>query len=283
MLRRVLLLLMPTVLLTPASPVAADLIISSLGSTTTIDFESTLTGSNIGQFSGAGFEAGTSTSGRLDSNAWKVTGLSDGNLDFGGTGTSGDYARGTDNNSATTAGIYAFDATADGGSMGLGVQPAGSDFTPGSLTLRLRNETGGNVTSFDIGYDLRVYNDQNRANSLNFEYSFDDTNYTQVSFFDYISDEAAAGTASWNLEFSKSTTLSGLNLANGDNLYFRWVGDDVSGGGSRDQFHIDNIDIAFNAAAVPEPASLGLLLTAAGGFYLLRRKKEKGQEAEKGV
>lgn len=242
-------------------PAQADLVISSPGTTTSIDFESSLSGSNNGTYSGAGFDPGASMAGRLDSNSWKITGLSDGDLQFGDTGITGDFARGTDGNGTSTGGVYAFDASSDGGSIGFGLQPTGNDFNPGALTLRLRNETGAVVNSFDIGYQVRIRNDQNRASSLKFSYSLDDANYIPVSFFDVISDQAASSTPSWELKFDGTTTISGLSLADGARLYFRWTGDDVSGSGARDEFHLDNIDMVFHAATVPEPAPVtGLIV-----------------------
>src|SRR5690606_5924466 len=70
--------------------------------------------------------------GELNSSHWRIKGLSDGNSIFGGSYSSGDFARGVSTGSVSNGGIYAF----DNGSTGrmLGVQPIGSDFTPGSFT-----------------------------------------------------------------------------------------------------------------------------------------------------
>ena len=251
----------------------ADVVILNSGVATNIDFESSLTGSNNGAFSGNGFSPGATTVGNLDSNSWSISGFGD-NVSFGGSASSGDPARGTATGAVSTGGFYAFDATADGGSIGLGVQPAGSDFTPGDIKLRLRNDTGSEITSFDVGYELRVFNDQPRANSFNFEYSFDDANYTQVPEFNFTSDLAAAATPTWALT-TFSSTISGLSLADGSNLYFRWTGNDDGGSGSRDQFQLDNIGITFNAASVPEPASLALFGAVAAGFGFRNRRRRK--------
>ncbi|MFQ5628413.1 MAG: hypothetical protein ACE5I1_06610, partial [bacterium] len=129
-------------------------------------------------FFGAGF-APTPGSGQLDSDAWRATGFSDGNGTFGGNYTSGDFARGTHSGGTGTGGIYAFDV--GGGNFILGVQPIGSDFTPGDFTLKMQNTTGGTVTDLKISYRVWYYNDNNRANSLDFSYSPDDIAYTSVS------------------------------------------------------------------------------------------------------
>lgn len=199
-------------------------------------------------FTGAGF-APSPTAGQLDSDTWSVTGLSDGALAFGDTGTSGDFARGSSSGGESTGGIYAFDT---GSNVILGVQPGGSDFTPGSFTLRMRNNSGSTVTSVDVAYDIFYYNDKERANSLNLSYSTDGTTFTAVSALDFTTPEAADSPSEpdWQSE-NKSTTISGLSLADGDLFYLRWTGDDESGSGARDEYGIDNISVSvLDATAV---------------------------------
>ena len=91
-------------------------------------------------FDGSGFQSNPTT-GQLDSDFWSITGLSDGDLAFGGTRTSNDYARGTDFDGATAGGIYAFELGEDSGDYILGVQPTAADFTPGDFTLKFTNNT----------------------------------------------------------------------------------------------------------------------------------------------
>jgi hypothetical protein len=60
----------------------------------------------------------------------------------------------------------------------------------------------------------------------------------------------------------------------GDFLFLRWTGDDVGGGGSRDEFVLDNIMLtAFAAAVAPEPSTFALLLGSLGYLLLLRRHR----------
>ena len=66
----------------------ADLAISMTGTPTLITFDTTLVGSNAGQFAGSGFE-NMPTAGRLDSNSWMVTGMDDGDTQWGGNHTTG--------------------------------------------------------------------------------------------------------------------------------------------------------------------------------------------------
>ncbi|NBD36582.1 MAG: hypothetical protein GVY30_11375, partial [Chloroflexi bacterium] len=94
-------------------------------------------------FDGSGF-APSPAAGQLDSDAWSVTGLSDGDVGFGDT-CSGDVdcARGPSTGGVSTGGVYAFDVGS--GDYILGIQPGGSDFTPGEFILKVQNTTGSTL------------------------------------------------------------------------------------------------------------------------------------------
>jgi|GEM_PF-1986603 len=196
-------------------------------------------------FTGSGFSA-TPTVGQLDSSQWRALGLSDGNGGFDGEHTSGDFARGSSSGGVTTGGVYAFTT---GSATALGAQGAGADFTPGSFDLRLENTTGETIQAVDISYQIWVYNDQNRANSLNLAFSFDDSTYTTVPELDYTTPEAASASPAW-FSVDREITLTGLGLAAGEFLYLRFASDDVGGSGSRDEFGIGDI----NVDIVPPPS-----------------------------
>jgi len=190
-------------------------------------------------FDGSGF-APTPNTGQLDSDIWRVTGLSDGDGTFGGTYTSGDFARGQSSGGVRTGGVYSFDV--GGGNTTLGVQPGSKDFTPGAFTLKVENTTGTTASDIYVSYKIWTYNDQDRANSLNFSWSLDDSTYTSVPTLDYTTPETADTTPTWT-SVDRSTTLTGVNLPAGSFLYLKWTGDDVSGSGSRDEYAIDDIEV----------------------------------------
>ena len=83
-------------------------------------------------FAGAGFDA-SPDDGMLDSDTWIVTGLSDGDVDFGLCFTTGDFARGSTMGGITTGGVYAADILDN---QALMVQPGADDFTPEHLLCR---------------------------------------------------------------------------------------------------------------------------------------------------
>lgn len=212
-----------------------------------IDFSSTITGVSNGAYTAAGFQA-TPTAGRLDSDAWAVTGWSNGNLAFGGTQTTAttDYTRGATAVAITTGGFYAYTgAPHTTENPCFMIQPGGSDFAPGTLTLRIRNNGAGFMNQVDVSYNLFIRNDHARSNSFNFSYSSDNSTYTAVSALDYTS-PAASDVLGWvqvGASPSRSTSITGLSIAPGDYFYIRWNSEDVGGSGSRDEFGLDDISL----------------------------------------
>jgi hypothetical protein len=237
---------------------SAQLNVVAEGVTYLIDFDNTVAGVNNGQFAGTGLEPAPAA-GRLNSNAWRVTGMSDGNTTFGGTHTAGDFARGSSTGGESTGGLYAFEVAP--GNITLGVQPAGSDYTPGTYTLLIENNTGDEINEIDIAYIVYVYNDQPRANLFNFAYSLDDVTYFTVPALNLTSPEAA-GAAVW-VANARSTTLTGLSIQPGESIYLQWQGDDVSGSGGRDEFALDDIEVTFRNTGVipPPPPAMGWQIT----------------------
>jgi len=188
--------------------------------------------------------AAAPTAGQLDSDAWRVLGLSDDTtVAFGEDHTADDFARGAAAGHPTTGGLYSFTTTP--GSPNFGFQGAGSDMTPGAITLKLVNSTGAAITDLTIAYEVWVYNDEVRGNTLVFAHDADDVApYTNVAALDFTSPEAADGVPAWVLT-TRTTALTGLNIANGANYYLRWSTDDSLGTtGSRDELAIDDIVIS---------------------------------------
>jgi len=195
---------------------------------------------NFDTFTGDGFDTNP-VAGQLDSDLWRVTGFSDGDGTFGGIHTTGDWARGPSSGGVGTGGVYAFDVGS--GNIILGAQSGGTDFTPGDIVLRLQNNTGSTVTQLNVSYDLWYLNDRPRANLLNLSYSFDDVTYTPIPALDFTTPEPADALPVWQ-SASRSTTLTGLNIASGASFYLKWTGDDVSGAGARDEYGLDNVQVA---------------------------------------
>lgn len=205
-----------------------------------IDFDNTALGVNEGVFAGTGFEA-TPVAGQLDADAWETTGMSDGSTTYGASASTGDFARGSSAGGVTSGGFYAFEV--EPSNYAIGIQPGGSDFTPGDLTMRIENNSGADITEINIGYVIWILNDQGRGNSLNFSWSTDNITYTPEATLDLTTADAADAIPVWT-DNGMGITLSGLTITNGSFFYIRWSSDDVSGAGSRDEIAIDDIEIS---------------------------------------
>jgi len=207
-----------------------------------INFDATVSGVNEGQYAGTGFTPNP-TAGQLNSNAFATTGMSDGSSVFGGTNLIGDFARSTSFGNVITGGFYAFEVSL--GNRAFGFQPGSSDFTPGSVTLRLQNQTGTTIETLRLSYTVYVRNDQGRSNNVNFSYSADNISFTQQPLLEIISPIAADGSPQWVAH--TYTVIVGMEaLANNDFYYLRWDSDDNGGSGSRDEFAIDDIQLTAN-------------------------------------
>lgn len=252
----------------------AQLSLTNGAPSATINFSNTMpttVGTNTSTtFSGAGFSPNptNATPGRLNSNAWAVLGWSDGDLNYGGTNTSGDYARGAHANQAVgiaTGGIYAYTGTPGSvANPALMFQGGGSDFDPGTLTLRLVNNGTTIITSIAISYNIFVRNDQSRADSLNFSYSSDNfvNSDNLVPSMDYGSIAGPDGLG-WVVVAgspSRSGTLStGVYVAPGQYFYLRWSHSSTATG-SRDELGLDDINItATYSGPCTQPTTQGVV------------------------
>ena len=231
------------------SQIGVPLQLTNMNSLVLIDFDNTVADVNSDQFSGSGFDP-TPSGGQLDADSWSLMGMSDGDLDFSASGTTGDYARGVSSSGVSTGGVYAFEAAAN--NRTLGFQPTGTDFTPGEVVLKMQNSSGMDLTSLQLSYLVYVYNDQNRSSSFSFSFSDDNSTYTTVPGLDLTTVQAADGSPTWEPN-SKSTLLdlTGSPIGNGSFLFLKWSSNDVSGTGSRDQIGLDDIGILPNPCTIP--------------------------------
>lgn len=198
---------------------------------------------NFTGFGGGGFNAAPSAT-QLHSKVWNFSGFSD-FFKPGQSNTGNDFGRGTTTPGVpVTGGIYGCTHTT--GNQSLWIQPSTNDFSGpngGTMNLQICNNSGSSITTLNINYDLLVYNDRDRANSFNFFYSTNGSTFIQVGALDYTSPSTASGTPEV-VTVPRSTTLTGLSIANGAMFYLRWFGNDVSGVGERDEFGLDNLVVS---------------------------------------
>ena len=215
-----------------------------------IDFDNTVDGVNLDTFQGSGI-AKTAESGQLDSDSWAFTGFSGGNIAFGGNSAEDStYENGPSEGDEIDTGIYAFNVgAADDENYTLGIQPGGTDFNPGTITLKIQNQNAANMTSVNIGYKVYVYNDQAASSKIAFNYSSDQGGINGYSVaeasLDVISPTASDLAPGWKAYY-RVATITGLSIAKDKFFYVRWSGSLVSGAGAQDEFAIDDIEVIAN-------------------------------------
>jgi hypothetical protein len=253
-------------------PAKGDLVVSSLDTPNVITFDTTLAGVNNGEFLGEGFHS-TPDNGQLDSDSWAVDAES-GTLSFGGSANPGtEFGRSqlSDPTSVNIGGIWSFDIA---GNSTLGIQPHGSYFTPGSITLRVRNDTGMTVSAWDVAYDIFHFNDSARSISIDFSYAVGTTtpgDFTSLSLLDFDSPAVGDATPVWSGPIVRSTTIT-ASVTDGSHLFLRWTfntSDQGSPASIQDEVALDNISVA----AVPEPSAIlfGVVVSAIGALALILR------------
>lgn len=200
-------------------------------------------------FTGAGFSP-TPAAGQLDADNWQITGCSDGDMLFGDTKITGDFARGVTSGNVTTGGVYGYSGGA-GTNQVLYFQPTADDLTPGTITQRYKNITGTLLTEIDFSYVIYLYNNEARATTLKLSYSMDNITFTPIPSADFTSLAAADA----NLyTYNRIVALTGLSIPNNALIYFKWSTDDLAGGaGNRDEFGLDNITLTAGSDPVPTP------------------------------
>jgi hypothetical protein len=199
-------------------------------------------------FTAAGF-APNPTATQIDSDIWRVVGLSDiANPPYGFTATTDDFARGTiGTNDPTSAGVYS-----PASNPALILQPTGSEIENGGfIEARIQNSSGSTATGFNIVFDWSYRNSADRSSNLQFSYSTDGTNFTPVSDAALVTPTTAgAATGTFTLQ-NEIVSLTGLNVPDQGFVYFRWTHLSSAGGGSRDEFGIDNVVVDATVTGPP--------------------------------
>lgn len=236
-----LILSSPTNGATIADGTAIGLIVTDdVAPASTLIFSENFTG-----FTGGGF-APTPAAGQIDSDIWRVVGLSDiANPAYGFTATTGDFARGQiTTNDPTTAGVYSLQSN-----QAMIIQASAAEMDLGGfIEARIVNTSGSTATGFDVAFDWVYRNNADRADSLTFSYSTDGTNFITVPAAAFTTPGALVAGATFTYQ-NETLSLGGLSVANGDAIYFRWTHASSAGSGSRDEFGIDNVTVSTTGGA----------------------------------
>ncbi len=179
--------------------------------------------------------------GQLCSDSWAIFGMSEGSVDFGGSGTSGDFARGTTNGGVTTGGLYSLNRP--GGDHAIWIQPGGSDFDGGAarMVFRSQNNSGATMNGVFVSFEYLYLNNDTRASNIGLSYSTDGVNFTAIPCGGLVTPEAADALGIQSVAVGVS--LGDVVLDEGDYLYLQWT-HTSSGTGARDEFGWDNITVS---------------------------------------
>ncbi len=201
------------------------------------------------------------------------------------------YAAGT--GSSSTGDTYSFGSVAS-------TERAFGELSSGTIDvtigIQFQNNTGGTVGKLVIQYQCEQWRRGTAANGtdrLDFQYSVDATSLSTGVWTDFDTldcvDSATTGSSAidgnTNRE-SRSGTVSGLTISDGNTFWIRWVGNDVSGsdhGLAIDDFEMNEQDpntitlssLAANTTGKGQFAQpmFGLIILGAGIFALRRKAR----------
>lgn len=203
---------------------------------------------------------------------------------IGGTGTTATDFN-ANNGAANSGSLYNFGATGSS-DRALGAIASGSNIM--AFGFQLTNNTGDTIRQITISFTQENWRSSTSAiNTLTAGWalgggSVTSANYLNATGFNSIADlnlvgpapGATNGALDGNLsanQVARSTTLGGIEVAQGQSIFFRWQ--DVNDQGNDAGLAIDNFSLS--VTSVPEPASLALMGTVlgAGGLLRFRRKR----------
>ena len=209
-------------------------------------------------FAAAGF-APTPGAGQLDSDVWRVVGLSDApNPAYGATLITGDFARGLIPANPPSAGIYS-----PVNNRALVFQPTTAELESGGfIEARIQNTSGATATTFDVAFDWAYRNNGERASNLQLAFSTDGTTFTAVPAANFSTPGAIDNTTA---DFTNQPTAVNITgtVADGGFLYLRWIHAGSTGSNNRDEVGIDNLVIDAQLSSIPT-ASIADISVAEG-------------------
>ena len=187
----------------------------------------------------------------------------------GASGTNTNFERGVydtattayNNNNGLYALVYSTNSATDR-AFGTKRQP---NSTPIYLTWSFINQTGADISSFDVSWDVEQYTQGGRPTKIDLDYNPNGAGPTQAGIVGTTLATAQTGTPTSGALLSGGTPPGGgppiitslsvsialaTPLANGQSIDFRWITNGVDPAGGNAHFAVDNLSVT----AVPEPS-----------------------------
>jgi hypothetical protein len=182
----------------------------------------------------------TPAAGQLDSDNWRVTGMNDGDTSFGGTFTDGDFAEGFTAGGGIEGGLFGF--TVAPGDTAFGLQQKDSDLTPGSIFLRMRNDSGAPLVDPTVRFEIWQLDSGDHASSIDFLWSTDGSNFTRIDALRVETPSGRDASPTWQVT-AREAVLEGATVAEGARLFLKWATEADGGTGEYDSMGIDDIEV----------------------------------------
>jgi hypothetical protein len=238
------------------------LILVALMTVNSITAANVLYSETFDDFLGSGLQPGGG-SGTLNSNQWRLSGLSDGDTHFGDHNNQGDSARGQSSGAVRSGGLYGFDIA---GNPALGWQATGSDLTPGGFYLQIPNSSQTVWNNLRFSFELWYFNDQPRSTRVDLVTYADSNPLRRRATFN--TSQAAESTPYW--QFKRfNIDLGDYFIPAGGLGLFEWQLADASGQGARDELAIDNLLLTRSNPALSVDERTTTLMFCGFGFVLL--------------
>lgn len=160
--------------------------------------------------------------------------------------------------SPTSGGSYNWGTTA-GADRAVGFMASASYASPNAVMAYFRNASGATITSLTISFSVERYRVNTSGFSLDFSSSENGTAWTSRSAGNISPGLFASGASGYTFAtpatITKTVTLSGLNIADNADIYFRWVFTDAAAANAQG-LGLDDVSIFTGTPAPAVSATL---------------------------
>jgi hypothetical protein len=160
--------------------------------------------------------------------------------------------------SSTSGGRYNWGDGATATDRAIGFMTSGSYASPSGIMAQYQNNTGGTISTLILTFDIERYRINTAAAQVTFFSSTDGTTWTSQTSGD--SGAFTTGSSSYTLTapsqtvVSKTVTITGLSIASGSSIYFKW---NFNTTGSNSQgLGLDNVSVTATTSSGGTPPTV---------------------------